>query len=88
MLSGESRRRPPAKASLPFNWARTTAKITSCRPPVERVTPDGLQINTHQDDPEAAQALKEGKIHAFALVPTLSLDRNAVPAARVVADVG
>ena len=38
---------------------------------VSGVTPDSLQIDTHQDYPEAAQALKEGKIDAFAWDATL-----------------
>jgi TRAP transporter TAXI family solute receptor len=51
------------------------------------VTPDSLQIDTHQDYPEAAQALKEGKIDAFAWDATLPgkaiLDLVAVPGIKI-----
>jgi uncharacterized protein len=51
------------------------------------VTPDSLQIDTHQDYQEAAQALKEGKIDAFAWDATLPgkaiLDLAAVPGTKI-----
>jgi uncharacterized protein len=51
------------------------------------VTPDSLQIDTHQDYPEAAQALKEGKIDAFAWDATLPgkaiLDLAAAPGIKI-----
>jgi TRAP transporter TAXI family solute receptor len=54
---------------------------------VSGVTPDSLQIDTHQDYPEAAQALKEGKIDAFAWDATLPgkaiVDLTATPGIKI-----
>jgi TRAP transporter TAXI family solute receptor len=54
---------------------------------VSGVTPDSLQIDTHQDYPEAAQALKEGKIDAFAWDATLPgkaiVDLTATPGVKI-----
>jgi TRAP transporter TAXI family solute receptor len=51
------------------------------------VTPEGLQLDTHQDYPEAAQALKEGKIDAFAWDATLPgkaiVDLAAMPGIKI-----
>lgn len=51
------------------------------------VAPDSLQIDTHQDYPEAALALKDGKIDAFAWDATLPgkaiLDLAAVPGIKI-----
>jgi uncharacterized protein len=51
------------------------------------VTPESLQIDTHQDYPEAAQALKQGEIDAFAWDATLPgkaiVDLTATPNVKI-----
>jgi uncharacterized protein len=54
---------------------------------VHGVTPDNLRMHVHQDYPEAAQALKEGKLDAFAWDATLPgqaiVDLAATPGIKI-----